>query len=341
MGYRCPGQSGRNLKVKLVACPNCGYEVEIFSDELRVTCPACGEPIYQEQIPSCIDWCPGARECVGPERWAELQREREELERLQAVTGPTEVLKNEHRLIERLLDLLEGAAERLKGGEEISPRALEGALGFIRTFADRCHHGKEEDSLFPLLEERGVAREGGPLGVLLREHEEGRGLVRGLAAAVGRYRDGDPKVRERIAEDAQGYIRLLRKHIRKEDDVLFPIADHLLSLSEQRRLLRRFAQVEEEIGAGTHERLEELLVELERDLGLESGGEAMSEKITADSLLGEVIKRYPQTKAIFKKYGMPDYAEERLPMEKLSFFAGVHRVDLERLLEELNRAVRE
>jgi len=62
-------------------------------------------------------------------------------------------------------------------------------------------------------------------------------------------------------------------------------------------------------------------------------------EITADSLLGEVIKRYPQTLPIFKKYGMPDYAVEKLPMETLAFFAGVHRVDLKKLLEKLNRAV--
>ncbi|MFQ6034000.1 MAG: DUF1858 domain-containing protein [Candidatus Bipolaricaulia bacterium] len=67
----------------------------------------------------------------------------------------------------------------------------------------------------------------------------------------------------------------------------------------------------------------------------------MTEKITADSLLGEVLKQHPETAPIFKRYGMPDYAAERLPMEKLSFFAGVHRVDLAKLLEELNRVVAE
>ena len=340
MGYRCPGQSDRYLKVDLIPCPNCGYELEIFSDELKVNCPNCGEPVYRERLPSCIDWCPAAAQCLGPERWEQLQREREELNQLQAKTmKPTEILKHEHQLIKRLLGVLESIAERLASGEEVSPELLKQALDFIRTLADRCHHGKEEDSLFPLLEGHGVARENGPIGVMLQEHERGREFVRALADGVARYEEGEVKAKERIIMNARSYIQLLREHIRKEDNVLFPMADHLLSQDEQQELLTKFAEVEKEIGEGVHERFEGLLPELEKSL--EIGGEPVAEKITADSLLGEVIKRYPQTVPIFKKYGMPDYAEERLPMEKLSFFAGVHRVDLEQLLEELNRAVAE
>jgi len=75
MGYRCPGQLGRDLKVKLQECPNCGYEVEMFSDELKVLCPNCRNPVYQETMPSCIDWCPAAKDCLGSEKWQQLQEE--------------------------------------------------------------------------------------------------------------------------------------------------------------------------------------------------------------------------------------------------------------------------
>ena len=338
MSYRCPGQSERDLKVELHKCPSCGYEVEIFSDELKVTCPSCGQPVYKAAMPTCIDWCPAARECVGPERWEQLQEEKGELSRLKgAAKRPTEVLRHEHRLIERLLRVLEKAAAGLERGEEVSPEVFKSSLEFIRIVADRCHHGKEEGSLFPLLEQRGVRWEGGPLGALLQEHDRGRELVRGLAEGVAKYGGGDLEAREEIIENVKGYIQLLTQHIQKEDDVLFPIADHLLSQDEQQRLLEEFAEVEGEIGGGVHERFEELLPELEESLKV--GDEPVAEKITADSLLGEVIKEYPQTVPVFKRYGMPDYAEERLPMETLSFFAGVHRVDLEKLLEELNWAV--
>jgi len=75
MSSQCPGQDMRNLRVELYKCPNCGAGVEIFSDELKVKCPKCGKYIYKEKIPSCIDWCASARQCLGEERWKELKSE--------------------------------------------------------------------------------------------------------------------------------------------------------------------------------------------------------------------------------------------------------------------------
>jgi len=72
MTSKCPGQDFRNLRVSLHICPNCGYEVEIFSNEIKVKCLKCGEMVYREKIPSCIGWCASARECLGEERWRKL-----------------------------------------------------------------------------------------------------------------------------------------------------------------------------------------------------------------------------------------------------------------------------
>jgi DNA-directed RNA polymerase subunit RPC12/RpoP len=69
---KCPGQDMRNLRVSVHKCPNCGAEVEIFSDEMRVKCPKCKHYVYKEKVPSCIEWCASARQCLGEERWAEL-----------------------------------------------------------------------------------------------------------------------------------------------------------------------------------------------------------------------------------------------------------------------------
>ena len=73
MTGKCPGQDFRNLRVSLYKCPNCGAEVEIFSDEIKVKCHKCGEKVYREKIPSCIEWCASARQCLGEERWKELR----------------------------------------------------------------------------------------------------------------------------------------------------------------------------------------------------------------------------------------------------------------------------
>ena len=69
----CPGQDRRNLRVELYRCPGCGAEVEIFSNEVKVKCYRCGEMVYRERMPSCIDWCASARQCLGEERWKQLQ----------------------------------------------------------------------------------------------------------------------------------------------------------------------------------------------------------------------------------------------------------------------------
>ena len=73
MNMRCPGQDGRNLRAEIHKCPNCGYGVEIFSDEAKLKCPQCGQMVYREETPSCIEWCASARQCLGEELWKELK----------------------------------------------------------------------------------------------------------------------------------------------------------------------------------------------------------------------------------------------------------------------------
>jgi len=77
MRSMCPGQDHRNLRVELYRCPNCQTEVEIFSDETKVKCYNCGTMVYKERLPSCIDWCASARQCLGEQRWQELKGDKE------------------------------------------------------------------------------------------------------------------------------------------------------------------------------------------------------------------------------------------------------------------------
>jgi ribosomal protein S27E len=78
MTMKCPGQDMRNLRVSVHKCPGCGSEVEIFSDEMSVKCRKCGERVYKEHVPSCIEWCASARQCLGEERWKALTGEKEQ-----------------------------------------------------------------------------------------------------------------------------------------------------------------------------------------------------------------------------------------------------------------------
>ena len=71
--FRCPGNIQQNLTAEIHQCPKCDYGVEIFSDEVRRRCPKCRAMVFRERLPSCIDWCPAAKECVGEKKWKELK----------------------------------------------------------------------------------------------------------------------------------------------------------------------------------------------------------------------------------------------------------------------------
>lgn len=115
------------------------------------------------------------------------------------------------------------------------------------------------------MEEAGIPRQGGPIGVMLYEHTQGRDYVRGLADAVAAYRAGDTGAVPRIVENARGYLQLLSQHIYKEDSILYPMADRFLSPQKQAELLKCFAQVErEQMGPGKHKGYHVLLEELEK-----------------------------------------------------------------------------
>jgi len=73
MRERCPGQDNRNISVEELRCSGCGYVVEIFSDEVKVKCPACKGLVCRVRLPDCVDWCRHARECIGEERWRQLK----------------------------------------------------------------------------------------------------------------------------------------------------------------------------------------------------------------------------------------------------------------------------
>jgi hemerythrin-like domain-containing protein len=149
------------------------------------------------------------------------------------MTPPTAILRDEHVIILRALDALETAVGRLEAGHGPPDAWWDDVLHWLRTFADRSHHGKEEDLLFPAMIRAGVPSGGGPIDVMLEEHERGRALVRAMAATSGADR----------AAAARDYVVLLRAHIDKENEVLFPLADAILTDDEQRVLDAGFTAV--------------------------------------------------------------------------------------------------
>ena len=155
-----------------------------------------------------------------------------------------ERLMNEHDLIERGLILLEKAVTQIENGQALPGGFSVWAVRFLQQFADQCHHAKEEDVFFPVLRQRGIPEEGGPIGVMLHEHELGRDCV-------GRMREASqaqPFDSRMFAEAAKQYIPLLRQHIFKENNVLFRMAERVMSEADDADVTSKFSQVEQERG---------------------------------------------------------------------------------------------
>ena len=160
----------------------------------------------------------------------------------------TSILSAEHRVILQPLAVMDKMADRAAADRKIPVAHAEDALTFLRHFADKCHHGKEEDILFPALE--AIHPGFGPAAVMREEHVEGRSYIAAIAAAVA-------------ANDVVGFIRstkqyigLLTPHIDKEDNILYRMADQMLSPEDDAALIEAYRRLEhDDMGSGTHERM--------------------------------------------------------------------------------------
>jgi hemerythrin-like domain-containing protein len=179
----------------------------------------------------------------------------------------TDILMSEHRVIERVIASLETAAARLEKGQEVRPGFFLDASDFIKGFADGCHHKKEEGVLFQSMASAGVPVEGGPIGMMLYEHEEGRAFTAGMRKAALALQNGEDSASASIVRNALGYAGLLRQHIQKEDTILFPMADRFIPAAQQDQVMDGFEHVEhEETGEGVHEKYLALAEKLEKEL---------------------------------------------------------------------------
>lgn len=178
---------------------------------------------------------------------------------------PIEELRSEHEAVQSALEILNHIRRQIeKTGKIPNPRHMTQLLEFFSLFVDRCHHGKEEELLFPAMETVGVSRQGGPIGVMLFEHQQGRDRVTGMKNALNSYLDGNAAAALELAKHAQNYIERLRHHIDKENGVLFPLASRHLAPRKLAELKAGFDRIEtRRIGAGKHEAFHRMLQELE------------------------------------------------------------------------------
>jgi len=181
----------------------------------------------------------------------------------------TDVLTDEHRVIERVLNSLEIGANRLENGQPVRPEFFISSTNFIKGFADGCHHQKEEGVLFKRMQEQGMQLDGCPLGVMLNEHALARQYTKALLSAAQAMQAGEPNGNARAIQSSRSYIALLRRHIMKEDNILFPMADHVIPPELHAAVWEDFEHIEHiETGEGVHEKYLALAETLEREMAM-------------------------------------------------------------------------
>ncbi|MFA4839977.1 MAG: hemerythrin domain-containing protein [Candidatus Neomarinimicrobiota bacterium] len=174
--------------------------------------------------------------------------------------SPIEELKKEHNSVLLSLQILEKMYQYSELIQEVNFEQLDRLLEFFQVFVDRCHHGKEENALFPALADVGVPVKGGPIGVMLDEHKSGRVYVHHLWETHMELEGSGTTSIPEFVYNSENYIRLLRQHIDKENNVLYPIAEKRLSPEKMLELTDAFEKIEtEKVGVGKHEQFHHML----------------------------------------------------------------------------------
>lgn len=159
-------------------------------------------------------------------------------------TNVTQVMVDEHKLILRMIALVEKNTQLLEHGKFRNWQFYLDAVDFIRNYADRFHHAKEEDVLFVELIKNGMPEKQSPIEAMHIEHDQGRAHVLAIAEAAQKALNGETGQAPVITENAKGYAALLRGHINKEDDILYPLAERILPQAVRDRMLEAYAQAE-------------------------------------------------------------------------------------------------
>ena len=165
-------------------------------------------------------------------------------------TDITQVLVDEHKLILRMIGLLEQNAPETAAERYLNWQFYRDGIDFIRTYADRFHHAKEEDVLFTALVDNGMPKENSPVAAMLLEHDQGRGYVRSMDAAVQEAQAGRTDACRLIAANALAYAALLRDHIDKVDTILYPLAERVIPETMRAGIQEGYQAAEAQVAEG-------------------------------------------------------------------------------------------
>ena len=157
----------------------------------------------------------------------------------------SKILSEEHQNILKIIESLENECDAIENNnKEPDKDFFKKIIDFIRNYADKFHHAKEEDILFKefnkCLEEDPESAHCNPTEQMLVEHDQGRDFVKGMET---RLNEND---KIRVIRNARAYAELLKEHIGKEDDILYPMTDETLNNNVKKEMLEKFKEIEKE-----------------------------------------------------------------------------------------------
>lgn len=168
----------------------------------------------------------------------------------------------EHRLIERMFTIVQDALVQVEESQKIDPLFVDKAVDFIRIYADRTHHGKEEDILFRDLLNKALSEtDRRVMNELIEEHVFGRSTTKALVEANTRYRNGDSSALGDIVRCLHILVAFYPKHIEKEDKIFFPASRLYFSEAEDQAMLAEFLDFDQRM---IHEKYTSVVDELEK-----------------------------------------------------------------------------
>ena len=176
--------------------------------------------------------------------------------------APTGQLMSEHRLIERMVGLIQRELSRIQATKEAKPKFIEIAVDFFRVYTDFCHHGKEEHILFGELEAKPLSPEHrAMMEELIWEHAFVRGVVKELLGAKERYGRGSGEALADINRTMSILSTFYPAHIEKEDKHFFPLSMEYFSQNERGQMLEAFRKFDSSL---IHELYKERVLQLEQ-----------------------------------------------------------------------------
>ncbi len=176
------------------------------------------------------------------------------------------ILTEEHKVILKVVDACGALAEKLENSEDIPVETLLGIVEFAQGYIDRFHHQKEEDFLYPALEQAGSQSISCRLKGLKDEHQYGRKLIRQLEQSINDYVEGKPGGRKTVMNALLSIPRLYQGHIYREDMIIFPMIKKVLDKDQQNALVRKFKEIDKEIGGELTQRFIKYAVRIEKEV---------------------------------------------------------------------------